>query len=113
MSEGYRFRPEQLDLVRARTDRDRMDFVATELAAAATLAGVAESHYHFGERLQGRHARAQAREAWSQVLAGVDASRQRGHSTAHLDERMENVRARLERLDAADRASGDGRGLNA
>jgi hypothetical protein len=93
---------ERYVLARARTASDRMDFIDAELGTGSAFAGVAESHYGFGQNLEARQARARAAKALYTADDAIQAARANGDSTARFSERAHDLRSRVEDLYAHD-----------
>ena len=91
----------------ARTIADRFDFIDTEIRTGQAFASVAASHYDFGQRLEARHARAEALKALDQASDNMQKARAQGHSTTHLDDRLHQLRATLDGLYSRDHSPDD------
>jgi hypothetical protein len=98
------------DDMHARTDSDRMDFIDAELTTGAAFAGVAESHYGFGENTEARQARASAAKALSKATDAIQTAAQNGYSTDRFTQRADRLRTRVEDLYVRDLRPDEPRG---
>lgn len=75
-----------------------MDFIDAELRTGMGFAAVARSHFEFGERAEGNHARGEAAKALETASEAMETAREQGFTVTEFEERAAQLRSTLQEL---------------
>ncbi len=103
-----KFDPEELKResrqLQANSDRNRIEFLKTEIESSFTFAGVAETEFNMGDRAGAARSLAHAEEGYATLLRFLSDPKHAAHigeeERSNIDARVQRLRTTLDRLKA-------------